>query len=133
MSHAMIAKQSIPQKFWWHTLDMTTYIFNKVYIRKFIKKHFYEILRNRKLSLEYFNVFCCKVFILNTKVHLTKFDPESYEGVFLGYSQTSKAYIVLNKEAMRIKESLDVTFDESLPEPKSSPSVEAERINKPEV
>ncbi|GJT31677.1 hypothetical protein Tco_0922096 [Tanacetum coccineum] len=48
-----------------------------------------------------------------------------------GYSQTSKAYIVLNKETMRIKESLNVNFDESLPEPKSSLSVEDNRINEP--
>nr|GEU70196.1 copia protein [Tanacetum cinerariifolium] len=50
-----------------------------------------------------------------------------------GYSQTSKACIVLNKETMRIKESLKTTFDESLPEPKSSPSSEYDRINEPIV
>nr|GEV86660.1 zf-CCHC domain-containing protein/DUF4219 domain-containing protein/UBN2 domain-containing protein [Tanacetum cinerariifolium] len=91
------------------------------------------LLRNRKPSLEYFRVFGCKVFILNTKVHLTKFDPKSYEGVFLGYSQTSKAYIVLNKETTRIEESLNVTFDKSLPEPKPSSSVEDDRIDEPIV
>ncbi|GJZ14239.1 retrovirus-related pol polyprotein from transposon TNT 1-94 [Tanacetum coccineum] len=63
-------------------------------------------------------------FNLISIVYLTKFDPNSYKGVFLGYSQTSKAYIVLNKETIRIEESLNVTFDESLPEPKSSPSIE---------
>ncbi|GKB30027.1 retrovirus-related pol polyprotein from transposon TNT 1-94, partial [Tanacetum coccineum] len=61
------------------------------------------------------------------------FDPKSYEDVFLGYSQTSKAYIVLNKETIRIEESLNVTFDESFPEPKSSPSVEDDRIDEPIV
>ncbi|GJV19032.1 hypothetical protein Tco_1368052 [Tanacetum coccineum] len=50
-----------------------------------------------------------------------------------GYSQTIKAYIVLNKETIRIEESLNVTFDESLPEPKSSSSVEGDRINEPIV
>ncbi|GKC17035.1 hypothetical protein Tco_1013817 [Tanacetum coccineum] len=45
----------------------------------------------------------------------------------------SKAYIVLNKETMRIKESLNINFDERLPEPKSSPSVEDDRINEPIV
>ncbi|GJS84984.1 retrovirus-related pol polyprotein from transposon TNT 1-94 [Tanacetum coccineum] len=50
-----------------------------------------------------------------------------------GYSQTSKAYIVINKEIMRIEEYLNVTFDESLPNPKSSPSVENDRINEPIV
>ncbi|GJR10375.1 hypothetical protein Tco_0793027 [Tanacetum coccineum] len=47
------------------------------------------------------------------------------------YSQTSKAYIVLNKETMRIEESLNFTFDESLPEPKSSSLVEDDRIDEP--
>ncbi|GJZ76749.1 retrotransposon protein [Tanacetum coccineum] len=50
-----------------------------------------------------------------------------------GYSQTSKAYMVLNKETMRIKESLNVTFDESLPEPKSSSSIKDDRIDEPIV
>ncbi|GJT31331.1 copia protein [Tanacetum coccineum] len=60
-------------------------------------------------------------FILNTKDCPTKFDPKSYEGVFLGYSQNSKAYIVLNKHTVKVKESLNVTFDESPPPPKTSP------------
>ncbi|GJZ18308.1 DUF4219 domain-containing protein [Tanacetum coccineum] len=50
-----------------------------------------------------------------------------------GYSQTSKAYIVLNKETMKIEESLNVTFDESLPEPKSSSLVEDDKIDEPKV
>ncbi|GJW60597.1 hypothetical protein Tco_0109932 [Tanacetum coccineum] len=50
-----------------------------------------------------------------------------------GYSQTSKAYIVLDKETIRIEESLNATFDESLLEPKSSSSVEYDRINEPIV
>nr|GEW22322.1 copia protein [Tanacetum cinerariifolium] len=45
--------------------------------------------------------------------YLTKFDPKSHEGVFLGYSQNSKAYVVLNKHTMKVEESLNVTFDES--------------------
>ncbi|GJY68309.1 retrovirus-related pol polyprotein from transposon TNT 1-94 [Tanacetum coccineum] len=133
MSRTMLDEQSIPQKFWCHAIDAATYIFNRVYIRKFINKTPYEILINRKQSLEYFRVFGCKVFILNTKVHLTKFDPKSYKGVFLGYSQTSKAYILLNMETMRIEESLNVTFDESLPGPKLSSSVEDDRIDEPIV
>ncbi|GJW41689.1 retrovirus-related pol polyprotein from transposon TNT 1-94 [Tanacetum coccineum] len=133
MSRAMLAEQSIQQKFWCHALDMATFIFNRVYTRKFINKTPYEILRNRKPSLEYFRVFGCKAFILNSKVHLTKFDPKSYEGVFLGYSQTSKAYIALNKETMIIEESLNVSFDECFPEPKSSPLVKDDRIIEPVV
>nr|GEV72929.1 hypothetical protein [Tanacetum cinerariifolium] len=39
-----------------------------------------------------------------------------------------KKYILLNKEKIRIEESLNVTFDESFPEPKSSSLVEDDRI-----
>ncbi|GJR67735.1 retrovirus-related pol polyprotein from transposon TNT 1-94 [Tanacetum coccineum] len=55
-----------------------------------------------------------------SKDYLTKFDSKSTECIFLGYSPNSKAYIILNKETMRIKESLNVKFDES-PPPKSLP------------
>ncbi|GKA41308.1 copia protein [Tanacetum coccineum] len=59
--------------------------------------------------------------------YLTKFDPKSTEGVFLGYSPNSKAYVILNKETMRVKESLNVRFDKS-PPPKSSPLVDDDLI-----
>nr|GEX42404.1 retrovirus-related Pol polyprotein from transposon TNT 1-94 [Tanacetum cinerariifolium] len=48
-------------------------------------------------------------------------------------SRAIKAYIVLNKEIMRIEESLKVTFDDILLKPKSSPSIEDNRINEPVV
>ncbi|GJV23368.1 retrovirus-related pol polyprotein from transposon TNT 1-94 [Tanacetum coccineum] len=84
----------------------------------------HETFRGRKLSLEYFKVFGSKCFILNTKDYLTKFDPKLYEGVFLRYSQNSKAYVVLNKHTMKVEESLNVTFDESPILTKLSPLVD---------
>ncbi|GJW53740.1 retrovirus-related pol polyprotein from transposon TNT 1-94 [Tanacetum coccineum] len=88
----------------------------------------YELLRGRKPNLNYFRVFRSKCFILNTKDYLTKFDPKSYEGVFLGYSQNSKAYIILNKQTMKVEESLNVTFDETPPPPKTSPLEDDELV-----
>nr|GEZ08759.1 hypothetical protein [Tanacetum cinerariifolium]GEZ13144.1 hypothetical protein [Tanacetum cinerariifolium] len=43
-----------------------------------------------------------------------------------GYSQNSKAYIILNKHTMKIKESLDMAFDETPPLSKTSPLVDAD-------
>ncbi|GJT45249.1 hypothetical protein Tco_0953964 [Tanacetum coccineum] len=45
-----------------------------------------------------------------------------------GYSQTSKAYIVLNKETLKTEESLNVTFDESLPKSRTLPLVDDDVI-----
>nr|GEU78563.1 putative LRR receptor-like protein kinase [Tanacetum cinerariifolium] len=62
------------------------------------------------------------------KDYLTKFDPKSYEGVFLGYSQISKAYIILNKQTMKVEESLNVTFNETPPPPKTTPLEDDELV-----
>nr|GEV89731.1 retrovirus-related Pol polyprotein from transposon TNT 1-94 [Tanacetum cinerariifolium] len=83
-----------------------------------------ELLKGRKPTLDYFRVFGSKCFILNTKDYLTKFDPKSYKGVFLGYSKNSKAYIILDKQTRKIKESHNVTFDETPPHSKTSPLVD---------
>nr|GEW35282.1 zf-CCHC domain-containing protein/DUF4219 domain-containing protein/UBN2 domain-containing protein [Tanacetum cinerariifolium] len=81
-----------------------------------------HMTRNRRL----FSTFqaykgCNFIFGSNLRDYLTKFDPESYEGVFLGYSQNSKAYIILYKQTMKVEESLNVTLDETPPPPKTSP------------
>ncbi|GJX80347.1 retrovirus-related pol polyprotein from transposon TNT 1-94 [Tanacetum coccineum] len=123
MSRTMLNEQSLPQKFWCNAVDTSTYILNRILIRAILGKTPYELLRGRKPTLGYFRVFGSKCFILNTKDYLTKFDLKSYEGVFLCYSQNSKAYIILNKHTRKVKESLNVTFDETPPLSKTSPMV----------
>nr|GEV25449.1 zinc finger, CCHC-type [Tanacetum cinerariifolium] len=102
--------------------------FTKTFEKLLKEKRFIEN-KNSKLSSKINNLETEVKKLENDK----EFDPKSYEGVFLGYSQTSKAYKVLNKETIRTDESLNVTFDESLPEPKSSSSVEDDRIDEPIV
>ncbi|GKA94149.1 retrovirus-related pol polyprotein from transposon TNT 1-94 [Tanacetum coccineum] len=124
MSRTMLNEQSLPQKFWCNAVDTSTYILNRILIRSILRKTPYELLRGRKPTLYYFRVFGSKCFILNTKDYLTKFDPKSYECVFLGYSQNSKACIILNKHTRKVKESLNVTFDETPPPSMTSPLVD---------
>ncbi|GJS70078.1 retrovirus-related pol polyprotein from transposon TNT 1-94 [Tanacetum coccineum] len=117
MSRTMLNAQSLPQKFWCNAVYTSSYILNRILIRAILEKTPYELLRGRKPTLDYFKVFGSKFIILNTKDYLTKFDPKSYEGVFLGYSQNSKAYIILNKHT-------NVTFDGNPPPSKTSPLVD---------
>nr|GEU45018.1 zinc finger, CCHC-type [Tanacetum cinerariifolium] len=124
MSRTMLNEQSLPQKFWCNSIDTSIYILNRILIRAILGKTLYELLRGRKPTLDNFRVFGSKCFILNTKDYLTKFDPESYECIFLGYSQNSKAYIILSKHTRKIKESLNVTFDETPPPSKTSTLVD---------
>ncbi|GJZ52832.1 retrovirus-related pol polyprotein from transposon TNT 1-94 [Tanacetum coccineum] len=124
MSRTMLNEESLPQIFWCNVVDTSTYILNRILIRALLGKTPYELLRGRKPTLDYFKVFGSKCFILNTKDYLKKFDPKSYKYIFLGYSQNSKSYIILNKHTMKIKESLNVTFDETPPPSKTSPLVD---------
>nr|GEX28587.1 retrovirus-related Pol polyprotein from transposon TNT 1-94 [Tanacetum cinerariifolium] len=99
MSITMLNEQSLPQKFWCNAVDTSTYILNRILIRAILGKTAYELLRGRKPTLDYFRVF-------------------------VSDSQNSKAYIILNKHAMKIKEPLNMTIDETPPPSKTSPLVD---------
>lgn len=122
MSRTMLNEQSIPQKFWCHAVETASYILNRVLIRKTINKTPYEILRRKRPSLEYFRVFGCKCLISNSN------NTYSHDGIFLGYSQTTKAYIVLNKDTLKVEETCNVTFDETPPKSKTQPLVDDDII-----
>ena len=54
------------------------------------------------------------VFVLNNgKENLGKFDAKSGKGIFIGYTQSNKAYRVYNKRLFTVEEFVHVTFDES--------------------
>ena len=52
-------------------------------------------------------------FILKDRENVGKFDSRSDEGIFLGYSFTSKTYWVYNKRTMNVMETVNVVIDES--------------------
>ena len=64
--------------------------------------------------MKYFRVFESKCYILNDRENLGKFDAKSDEGIFLGYSTTSRAYRVFNKRTKIVMESINVKIDDAL-------------------
>ena len=63
--------------------------------------------------MKYFRIFGSTCFILKDRENVGKFDSRSDEGIFLGYSSTSKAYRVYNKRTMKVMETVNVVIDES--------------------
>ena len=57
-------------------------------------------------------MFSSRCFIFNLKENRNKFDVKEDDGIFLGYSLTSKEYRVLNKRSKKIEETYYVTFDD---------------------
>ena len=63
--------------------------------------------------MKYFRIFGSICFILKDRENVGKFDSRSDEGIFLGYSSTSKAYRVYNKRTMKVIETVNIVIDES--------------------
>jgi len=76
------------------------------------KKTTYEIWNGKKPKVKYFRVFESKCYILNDQEYLGKFDAKNDEGIFLGYSITSRAYRVFNKRTKTVMESINVEIDD---------------------
>ena len=83
-----------------------------VYFRPGTKKTPYELWKGRKPNVKYFKIFGSTCFILKDREHMGKFDSRSNEGIFLGYSFTSKAYQVYNKRTKKVMETVNVVIDE---------------------
>ena len=84
-----------------------------MYFRLDTKKTPYELWKGRKPNVKYFKNIGSTCFILKDRKNVGKFDSRSDEGIFLGYSFTSKAYRVYNKRTMNVMETLNVVIDES--------------------
>ena len=57
-------------------------------------------------------MFLVASVLMNLKDNLTKFQAKVDEGIFLGYSQNSVAYRVLNKRTRKVEETFNLTFDD---------------------
>ena len=80
-----------------------------MYFRPDTKKTPYELWKERKPNVKYFRIFGSTCFILKDRENVGKFDSQSDEGIFLGYSSTSKAYQVY----VKVMETVNVVIDES--------------------
>ena len=114
MAQTMLCDNELSRYFWAEAISMACHILNCTLIRPILMKTPYELWKDRKPNLDYFYAFGCKCLIHNNdKDNLKKFDPKSDEGIFLGYSRTSKAFRVFNKRTLVVEESIHVVFDES--------------------
>nr|GEV37247.1 retrovirus-related Pol polyprotein from transposon TNT 1-94 [Tanacetum cinerariifolium] len=68
------------------------------------------------------------------RVTLSEHDSEiTKDDKAIGYSQNSKAYIILNKHTSKVKESLNVTFNETPPPSNTSPLVDDDLDEEEEI
>ncbi|CAH9132817.1 unnamed protein product [Cuscuta epithymum] len=113
-ARTMIAESGLPIRYWAEAINTACYTQNRSMIHKNHQKTPYELWKGRKPNISYFHVFGCKCYILNNgKENLKVFQEKADEGVFLGYSSSSKAYRILNRRTIQVEESIHVKFDDS--------------------
>ncbi|GAV90482.1 hypothetical protein CFOL_v3_33891, partial [Cephalotus follicularis] len=99
MARTILCENSLPKYFWVESVNTACYVLNRITIRHILKKTPYELWRQRKPNISYFRAFGCKCFVHNNgKDNLGKFDAKTDECIFLGYSNSSKAYRIFNKK-----------------------------------
>ncbi|KAI3735152.1 hypothetical protein L6452_14640 [Arctium lappa] len=108
----MLSESNLPTYFWAKAVNTTCFTKNRSIIVKRHNKTSYEVFYGRKPNISFLHVFGCVCFILNDREHLGKFDPKVDEGIFIGYSSSSKAYRVYNIRRKCIDESIHVKFDD---------------------
>nr|GFA45206.1 putative ribonuclease H-like domain-containing protein [Tanacetum cinerariifolium] len=111
----MLAYSKLPTAFWVEAVNTACYVQNRVLVVKPYFKTPYELFKGRSPALSFIRPFRCHVSILNTLEQLRKFDRKSDEGIFVGYSTTSKAFKVYNIRTKKVEENLHITFLENKP------------------
>ena len=114
MARAMLHNKDVARNLCGEAVNTACHTVNRVvYFKPGTKKTPYELWKRRKSNVKYFKIFGSTCFILKGRENVEKFDSRSDEGIFLGYSSTSKAYRVYNKRTMKVMETVNVVIDES--------------------
>ena len=66
----------------------------------------------KKPEIRHIKIFVCPVFIHILKEKRNKMEPSGNKGIFVGYYEVSKAFIIYIPGHYHIEISRDVTFDE---------------------
>jgi hypothetical protein len=73
-----------------------------------------EAFSGKKPNVENLRIFGCPVYSHIPKDKRNKLEPSGKKGIFVGYSDSSKAYRIYIPEQHKIKVNRDVTFNERM-------------------
>ena len=111
-ARAMLHDQDLPMHLWVEAAKTVVYIQNHTPHRVLENKTLEEVFSGKKLEVSHLTIFGYPVYIHIPKEKRTKLDPSGRKGIFVGYSESSNAYIIYFPGFKKIDISRDVTFDE---------------------
>jgi hypothetical protein len=110
MAQALLKQRGMPIVFWGEAVVTTVYILNRSPTKALNGRTPYEAWHGRKPAVSHLRVFGCLMFSKELG-HIGKLDDSSTPGVFIGYTEGSKAYHILDPETQRVRTMRDVVLD----------------------
>jgi hypothetical protein len=110
----MIHDQDLPMHLWDEAARTTVYVQNILSHSALGFKTPEEIFSGKKPKVSHLKIFGCPVFVHILKERRTKLDPSGKKGIFVGYSEVSKAFRIYIPGYHHIEIIIDVTFDEDV-------------------
>ncbi|KAL0548904.1 hypothetical protein IC582_013381 [Cucumis melo] len=108
----MIHAKNFPLYFWAEAVNTACHIHNRVTTRSGTTVTSYELWKGRKPNVKYFHIFLSTCYILVDREYHSKWDVKSDQGIFLGYSQNSRAYRVFNIKSRTVMETINVLVND---------------------
>ena len=102
----------LPASLWAEVASITVYVQNRCHHAILDQKTPEEVFTGEKPDVGHLRIFGCPVYIHVSKEKRTKMEPSGKKGIFVGYSETSKAYHIYVPSQRQIAVSRDISFDE---------------------
>jgi hypothetical protein len=120
-ARSMVHESNLPIRFWGEAVMAAVHVLNRTGTRTLATTTPFEAWYKQKPSVSHLRVFGTDAYIHVPKELCKKWEPKSRKGLFMGYSDSSKAYRIWDVAARKIAESRDILFNESLvPDPASN-------------
>ena len=113
MARSIMKHMHVPNYLWGEAIRHSTYLLNRIATRAPKDKTPYEVFRAKRPNINHLWIFGCIAYAKVEKPHLKKLDDRSRMLVHLGTEPRSKAYRLLDPQAMKIIVRRDVVYDET--------------------
>jgi hypothetical protein len=110
VARAMLHDQDLPMMLWAEACNTAVYVQNKSPHRILEDKTPEEAFTGVRPEIGHLRIFGCPVYIHVPKEKRTKLEPSGKKGVFVGYSETSKAYRIYIPGQRYVEVSRDVSL-----------------------
>lgn len=112
IARCLLIQANLPDHMWAEAVNTANYLRNRCPTSSLGGRTLYEIWHNYEPEVGHLREFGCKVFCLDTKPKTGKLDLRTKEGIFIGYSDTSKAYRVWFPDDRSVQAIRDIKFFE---------------------